>query len=301
MDPRVRGDDAERLSAPPCAPCHNSRIFLWPADRRPQPAALLWHLPCFISCTVKATTIDVGPIVFRRSSPSAFAAALLMSVCTLAHANPIQSIESIQGAAEKEVRALLPQDNAKYYVTAARLDSRLRLAACALPLEAFTPNNTAPGAKATVGVRCPGQSHGQSYWTVYVPVTVEIEAPILVLRRALARRSPVEPADVELQTRRLSGMQSAFISDLGNLSGRRLKRALPAGAPLTADVLVPDVLVRRGQQVTLLAASGPFEIRAQGLALSEGAANERVRVRNAASLKIVEGVVENASTVRVGL
>lgn len=222
---------------------------------------------------------------------------LLLIACSTVHANGIQSIESIQSAAENEVRALLPQSHARYYVTATRLDSRLRLAQCVQPLEAALPNNASPGAKATVGVRCPAQTQ----WTVYVPVTVEVEAPVLVLRRALARRSPVDPADVELQTRRLPGMESAFISDLGNLHGRRLKRALPAGTVLTADVLVPDVLVHRGQQVTLLAANGPFEIRAQGHALSEGGANERVRVQNVTSLKIVEGVVENASTVRVGL
>lgn len=240
-------------------------------------------------------------LVLRCKSEFALTAALLLIVCGAAHAGSVQSIESIQARAEKEVRALLPEDNAKYFVSAARLDSRLRLAGCAQPLDAFVPGNAAPAAKATVGVRCPGQSHGQYRWTVYVPVTVEIEASILVLRRALARRSPVDPADVELQTRRLSGTQSGFISDLGSLRGRRLKRALPAGTPLTADVLVPAVLVRRGQQVTLIAAKGPFEIRAQGHALSEGSANERIRVQNVSSLKVVEGVVENASTVRVGL
>ena len=132
-------------------------------------------------------------------------------------------------------------------------------------------------------------------------VTVEVEAPILVLRRPLARRSPVDQTDVELQTRRLPGIESAFISDVGNLRGRRLKRALPAGTPLTADELVPDVLVHRGQQVTLLATGGPFEIRAQGEALSDGAEHQRIRVQNVTSRKVVEGVVENSSTVRVDL
>ncbi len=116
-------------------------------------------------------------------------------------------------------------------------------------------------------------------------------------RPSLPRRA----ADVELQTRRLPGTESAFISDIGNLAGRRLKRALSAGTPLTAEVLVPDVLVRRGQQVTLLAANGPFEIRAQGQALSDGSAHERIRVQNVTSLKVVEGVVENSSTVRIEL
>lgn len=222
--------------------------------------------------------------------------ALLLGVTSVAQAN-IQPLESIQTAAEDSVRSQLPQSRAKYHVSAGRLDARLRLAQCSAPLQATLPNNAAPGARATVGVRCDAPTQ----WTIYVPVTVEVEAPILVLRRALARRSPVDATDVELQTRRLPGIESGFISDIGNLRGRRLKRALPAGAPLTADVLVPDVLVRRGQQVTLLAASGPFEIRAQGQALTDGGEHERIRVQNVTSRKIVEGVVENSSTVRVEL
>jgi flagella basal body P-ring formation protein FlgA len=223
-------------------------------------------------------------------------AVLLFAIGSAAHAQT-QSLESVQRAAEKAVLGLLPPTHAKYFVTAGYLDARLRLASCASALDAEPTTRTSPGARATVGVRCAGPTQ----WTVYVPVTVEVEAPILVLKRSLARRSPVEATDVELQTRRVSGTEAAFITDVGNLAGRRLKRALSAGTPLTADVLVPDVLVKRGQHVTLLAASGPFEIRAQGQALSDGTEHERIRVQNVTSRKIVEGVVENSSTVRVEL
>jgi len=224
------------------------------------------------------------------------AALTIIAIGGLARAGDTQSLESIQAAAEKEVSSLLPATHAKYFVTAARLDQRLRLTACSTALEADLPNHSAPGAKSTVGVRCSTPA-----WTVYVPVSVEIEAPILVLRRALPRRSPVEATDVELETRRLSGTEAGFISDTGNLRGRRLKRALSAGTPLTAEDLVPDVLVHRGQQVTLLASNGPFEIRAQGEALSDGSEHQRIRVQNVTSHKVVEGVVENSSTVRVEL
>ena len=221
-------------------------------------------------------------------------AALLILMSATAGAT-IQPLESIQAAAEKGVRAVLPATRAKYFVTAANLDQRLRLQECTTPLQATLPH-TEPAARITVGVRCAAPA-----WSIYVPVTVEVETSILVLRRALPRRSPVDIADVELQTRRVSGLEASFLNDAGNLKGRRLKRALPAGTPLTADVLVPDVLVRRGQQVTLLAASGPFEIRAQGQALADAGEHERVRVQNVTSRKVVEGVVESASTVRVDL
>jgi flagella basal body P-ring formation protein FlgA len=209
----------------------------------------------------------------------------------------VQSPEAIQAAAEEFVRASLPESSAKHFVTAGRLDSRLRLDECASPLETFSQGMAMTSARMTIGVRCPVANS----WTIYVPVTVEVEVSVLVLRRPLARRSRVELADVEPQVRRMPGSASAFVNDMSSLQGHRLKRALPVGTALTVEMLVPDVLVRRGQHVTLIAANGPVQIRATGQALTEGAVSERVRVQNVSSLKIVEGVVESDSVVRVGM
>jgi flagella basal body P-ring formation protein FlgA len=214
-----------------------------------------------------------------------------------ARAQAVQPLAAIQAAAESFVQAQLPPTRGKYHVSASRLDARLRLASCADALEAFVANNAVVQSRTTIGVRCPAVGG----WTVYVPVVVETEAPVLVLRRALARRARIEALDVELQTRRLPGIASNFVNELSVAQGRRLRRALPAGSPLTTDVLDRDVLVQRGQRVTLIASSGDIEIRAQGQALSEGSAHDRIRVQNVSSLKVVEGVVENAGTVRVDL
>lgn len=220
-------------------------------------------------------------------------------MCTLtagvANANT-QPLESIQAAAEDFVRSNLPDSKAKHFITAGQLDARLRLAACDSPLEAFSNSNDI-GARTTIGVRCSAPAP----WTLYVPVTVEVEVPVLVLRRALSRRAQITLADVEAQVRRLPGSASKFVSDVTSLQGHHLKRSLPAGAALTVDALAPNILVRRGQQVTLIAQAGGVEIRAKGHALTEGGAQERVRVQNMTSNKIVEGVVESDNVVRVGL
>ncbi|HEY0942756.1 MAG TPA: flagellar basal body P-ring formation chaperone FlgA [Steroidobacter sp.] len=213
-----------------------------------------------------------------------------------AHAQ-VQSLEAIQTAAEQFVRSSLPEKSVKHYVTANQLDLRLRLDPCAAPLEAFSQGTGMNTGRMTIGVRCPSGNP----WTIYVPVTIEVETSVLVLRRPLSRRSRVELADVEPQVRRVPGLATVFINDVASLKGHRLKRSLPVGTALTVDMLQPDVLVRRGQQVTLIAANGPVQIRAQGEALTEGAADERVRVRNVSSLKVVEGVVESSGIVRVGL
>jgi flagella basal body P-ring formation protein FlgA len=206
-----------------------------------------------------------------------------------------QSLDAIRAAAESFVRSQLPAASGTHFITAATLDPRLRLQPCSKSLEAFANSNTV-GARSSIGVRCT-----EPTWTIYVPVTVEVEAPVLVLRRALARNASVTTQDVEVQVRRLPGSAATFVNDISRLDGQRLKRSLAAGAALTVDALTPDILVRRGQLVTLIAQAGGVEIRAQGQALTEGGANERIRVRNASSNKIVEGVVESGDIVRVGI
>lgn len=226
---------------------------------------------------------------------------LLMSIAaaTAGNAAPAtvttQSLDAVRDAAASYVRSQLPPHGGTYYVTAGNLDTRLRLAPCAEPLVASMPSNLLGGAHVTAAVRC----QAPQTWTVYIPVTIESEAPVLVLRHGAARGAQLSAADVEVQIRRLPGVGSRYVADVTSLEGRRLKRSLPAGNPLTPEVLVQDVVVRRGQRVILLASTENFEIRAQGTALSDGHSAERIRVQNDSSSKIVEGVVESGEVVRV--
>jgi flagella basal body P-ring formation protein FlgA len=64
-------------------------------------------------------------------------------------------------------------------------------------------------------------------------------------------------------------------------------------------MFAPDLIVHRGQQVTLLSAAGPVEVRASGRAMVDGAAGSRIQVQNLSTLRVVEGVVESADRVRV--
>ncbi|WP_157995112.1 flagellar basal body P-ring formation chaperone FlgA [Peristeroidobacter soli] len=234
---------------------------------------------------------------FRSYIGASMGAIAALAFAAHANAAGVQTIDSIRAAAEQFVRSSLPEKSTKHFVTAGNLDPRLRLDECASPLEAFSQGTAMNTGRMTIGVRCPSANP----WTIYVPVSVEVEVSVLVLRRPLSRRSRVELADVEPQVRRLPGLASVFINDVGSLQGHRLKRSLPVGTALTVEMLQPDVLVRRGQQVTLIAANSSVQIRAQGQALTEGAVDERVRVQNVSSLKVVEGVVESDGVVRVGL
>jgi len=119
------------------------------------------------------------------------------------------------------------------------------------------------------------------------------------LKRAVGRGQAVEAADVDIQKRELPGLASPFVASVAELEDRLTRRAVPAGTALPADALTAALLIHRGQNVTLAAVSNGIEVRAPGLALADAPAHGRVRVQNLNSLKIVEGVADTDSVVRI--
>jgi flagella basal body P-ring formation protein FlgA len=208
-----------------------------------------------------------------------------------------QAPEAIQKVATSHLaEQLAATGEGKVHVSAEALDPRLRLAGCKTSPTGLLPAGTRMGERMTVGVRC-----ADPRWTVYVPVRVATELPVLVLRRALDRNSPVAEADVERTTRKVPGLSSFYLDSVEQLVGRRLRRESMPGTALTVDLLVEEVLIRHGQRVTLIASLGGLEVRAQGEALTDAGPTGRVRVLNLTSRKIVEGQAVSRDIVRVSL
>ena len=226
----------------------------------------------------------------------AVVAALLASGALPAGAQQaaLQPLDSIRAAAERALRAQLPPLPG-VELRAAALDARLRLPACGSRLETHAATPRGSQARALVRVEC---STG-STWSVNVPVEIRRELTILVLRRSVARGDAITSADVAPQQRVVPGLAAPFVTRLEDLAGRNTRRALTEGTAVTADALLPALLIHRGQSVTLAAGAGGFEVRAPGRALADASANQRLRVQNLESLKVVEGVAESSGVVRV--
>jgi len=207
----------------------------------------------------------------------------------------VESVAAIRAAAVRFIRSQLPRDTGVAEVSAGGLDDRLRLARCGSALRAEPTGAGSALARSMVSVSCPGPER----WRIYVPVTVVRSEPILILRHAVARESVLTAADVTVVSRRVTGLGTAYLSSSAELNGRSARRTLAAGTALTLDMLTPDLIVHRGQEVTLVVQAAGIEVRAMGHALEDASAGARIHVANASSRKIVEGVVESADTVRV--
>jgi flagella basal body P-ring formation protein FlgA len=222
---------------------------------------------------------------------------LSLAAASAAVAGPITDVASLQTAAERAVRREIPQIDGQVIVHAQNLDSRLRLAECDRPLTAAIAGDGQARAHTTVAVRCEGEVH----WTIYMSVTIDSEFSVLVATHALARDAELTPTDFELTPRHLPGLTTDYVTRPAMIAGQRLRKAIASGEALSLEALTPSNAIHRGQQVTLIAGTGGFEVRMSAVALSDGRIADRIRVQNLSSQRVVEGIVRSDSVVEVPL
>ncbi len=225
-------------------------------------------------------------------------AAFVLALCAAAAgAAEWQPVESIRETAARHAAGQLGADGDDIRVEAGELDSRLRMNRCDVPLTGFLPNGMGNGNRLVVGVRC----EGSQPWKLYVPVRIARYADVLVVTRSLPRGHLLTAEDLRTERRDLSSHLKTYAGSLGELPGRRLKRPVLAGTPITHNLVDAERIVRRGQKVTLVVDDGGMEIRMAGRALSDGALDQRIRVENVSSRRVVEGVVRSAEVVEIRL
>ncbi|WP_411850951.1 flagellar basal body P-ring formation chaperone FlgA [Stenotrophomonas sp. LGBM10] len=192
-----------------------------------------------------------------------------------------QPVESIRGAALSTLPAGTEGETT--------LDSALRLPACGQALRAQ------PTGTSTVEVSCPDAGG----WRLFVPVKVRRNQQVLVLNRGIAAGEVLAAADITTAQRDVARIAGAALADPQVAIGRVARRTLSAGSLLSANDLVAQRLVRRGDSVALVSRRGGVEVRVAGRAMADAGEHERVSVENLSSRKIVQGTVDASGDVLV--
>jgi flagella basal body P-ring formation protein FlgA len=229
-----------------------------------------------------------------RPYPVILPAALALACCLPAQgaAAAWQELSALRAAAEGAVLAVAPGVQAH----AAELDTRLRLPACTAPLAAEAAAN-AGGSAWTVKLRCTAPSA----WSLYVPVTAQTHAAVVVLRRFVPAGQPIPAEALQVEERSLDRDDAGLFAQTALVAGRIARRPLLAGTVLSTEMVDAPVAVQRGQAVTLLLHAGPLEVRAAGRTLAAAAVGQRVMVENLDSHRTVEGLLRDDGLVEAGM
>lgn len=198
--------------------------------------------------------------------------------------------EPVERIAAAAVSAVAPDAGVDPRVRAdAAIDPGLRMPECVDGLSAHV------GHRGVAEVSC----SGPMAWKLFVPVKVSRMGDTLVLVRPLASGQSVTADLLRVETRDQAGLAAGALERPEQAIGRIAARPLAAGSALSASDLRSPRLVRRGDQVTLIARRGGLEVRSQGRALGEAGEAEQVNVENLSSRRQVRGVVNARGEVEV--
>ncbi|WP_298622934.1 flagellar basal body P-ring formation chaperone FlgA [uncultured Legionella sp.] len=216
------------------------------------------------------------------------------------YAEPAQSLDLLKNKIESYVlNELSTHTQGRVQVQADKLDPRLNLRACAEEkLELFNPYQTPMLSTNTMGIKCMEENN---HWTLYVPVRINVLKTVLVAKRALIKGKRITSDDIypiEMDTQRL---KQGYFTDSRELIGLVCKHDISPDNPLNPYNIELAKMVHRGEQVTIVASDEGLSVSMGGIAMSEGALGESVRVKNLSSKRVIEAEVSGNKTVKVTL
>lgn len=226
-----------------------------------------------------------------------FPANELPGVATPGAAPEIEDLSHLEALARNEAALRLPPLTDRQRLIAGPIEAHVRLGRCSQPI---TPTVSAGGHmrdRILVELRCPATPP----WHIYVPVRIVGTSTVAIAARSIVAGSVLSDRDIRVEQRDIPELPPGYLDDPTVAVGLTAARPISSGAVITNQYLVAAKAVQRGQTVTLVADSGAMSIRMAGRALTDGLINQRVKVENLSSGKVVEGIARSQQVVEIVL
>lgn len=232
--------------------------------------------------------------IHRRRWPTALLLlALVAAGPAVAAEAQVQDLDALRLTALDYLRTRLRDSGAQIEVNG--VDPRLRLWACESAIEAALAPGASLRGRTAVVLRCPAPA-----WKLVLSAQVRVERSVVVAARPLARGTVLGAGDLKLAgTDATQPGSGDWLDDPRPAVGRVLQTALAVDAPVPSDALAEPLTVRRGETVELVVWRAGMRISATGVALADGRPGERLRAKNLASGRAVEGRLQGERTLVV--
>jgi flagella basal body P-ring formation protein FlgA len=175
------------------------------------------------------------------------------------------------------------------------IERNLEVPKCSQPIRPSVASPRHMKDRVTIELRCPDAK----LWHMYVPVRVVGTSPVAMAAHAIVQGTVIKATDLNVEERDISELPLGYLDDPSIAVGLTASRPIAGGAFMTNQMLVASRAVQRGQSVTLVADTGGMSIRMAGRAMSDGLVNQRVKVQNLSSGKVVEGIARSEQVVEI--
>ncbi len=175
------------------------------------------------------------------------------------------------------------------------LDHRLNLPLCPQPLSSKLAPGSRFSGKTTVHLRC----NSSRPWTVFITAKIKLYGLIVETNRPLNKGHILSSNDLILSEKDLSKIKYGYFVKKDNLIGKQLSRRLAQKRIIKSNYVKEQTLVKRGENVSIVAENTGYSVKMSGTALSSGVLGERIRVKNSSSKRVIEGIIKSAGVVSI--
>ena len=172
------------------------------------------------------------------------------------------------------------------------LNSSAQLPPCSQVLQVSSDSGAALD-RQRLTLRC----NDQPDWSVVVSSQASIFLPAVFARQTIERGHTISAEQLTLQELDIGKAPRGFFNRLDQVVGMGAKRRIRANQALSPNVLTAPLLVKRGQQVKIIASHDGISASTLGEALENGALDAVIRVKNLSSGKTIDSKVLEAGVV----
>jgi flagellar basal body P-ring formation protein FlgA len=235
--------------------------------------------------------------IFRRLPRACFTlpALALMPMLAAAEVSSLEDAAKLEALAKSEAALQFPKLTERQRFLVGPIEAHAQSEKCMRPMRPYVPSGQHMKDRITIELRC----EDPKPWHLYVPVRIVSTTPVAVAVHAIVAGTVIKESDLKVEEHDVSDLPLGFLDDPAVAVGLTAARPISGGAYVTNQQLVAPKAVQRGQSVTLLADAGGISVRMAGKALSDGLINQRVRVQNLSSGKIVEGIARSQEVVEI--
>jgi len=219
----------------------------------------------------------------------------LLPLLAAAQTSDLQDLKQLEALAKSAAGSQFPALTARQRFLVGPIEPHMHLIKCQRPVRPVLASAVHMRDRVMIELIC----EDAKSWHIYVPVRIIGTSPVAVAAHAIIAGTVLKATDLAVEEHDMSDLPLGFLDDPAIAVGLTASRPIAGGAFLTNQQLLAAKAVQRGQSVTLIADAGGISVRMAGRALSDGLMNQRVRVQNLSSGKIVEGIARSEQVVEI--
>ena len=216
--------------------------------------------------------------------------ALMLGNCAMAQPAWLKQItDALQSELISEIDTMANDMGLIQYeasVDISYLDNRLNFESCQSGILVSTPSPLSLG-RVHIKVQCKDKKP----WALNVPVTLNLQTDVVTTNQPIPRGITLKGHHLDYKFRNLADLRNGYFLKKHLVIGKQSKRALSGQTILTEHLVIPALMVRKGDRVMIMAEKGSMNVKMPGEALNNGREGRQIRVKNVRSQRIVKGKV----------